>query len=105
VFFYLRKICFIKYAGNISKIITKPSKKQSPANNNCVTAINNATQYATLTIKNWAIEAIIKFLHSINPFVVTQTFLAITLSFQYGSAFAQVCAASRDLKSMVRYGE
>jgi len=104
-FFYLKSVCLITKIGKAIKINAKPSKKQSPTNNNCITAIDNATPYATLTIKNRAIKAIIGFLHSINPFVVTVTFFAITLSRQYGSESAQVRAASLVLNNMVRYGE
>lgn len=53
--------------GKAIKINAKPSKKQSTANNNCITAIDNATPYATLTIKNRAIETII-FFHPSYPF-------------------------------------
>ena len=53
--------------GKAIKIKANPSKKQSTTNNNCITAIDNATPYATLTIKNRAIEAII-FFHPFYPF-------------------------------------
>lgn len=66
-FFYLKSVCLITKIGKAIKIKAKPSKKQSPTNNNCITAIDNATPYATLTIKNRAIKAII-FFHPFYPF-------------------------------------
>ena len=65
-FFYLKSVCLITKIGKAIKINAKPSKKQSPTNNNCITAIDNATPYATLTIKNRAIKAII-FFHPFHP--------------------------------------
>jgi hypothetical protein len=103
-FFYLKSVCLITKIGKAIKIKAKPSKKQSPTNNNCITAIDNATPYATLTIKNRAIKAIIGFLHSINPFVVTLTRSAITLPSQYGSPRTQSSAAFLERNNIVRYG-
>jgi hypothetical protein len=109
VFFYLSNVYFIKNTGNITKIITKPSKKQNTKSNDCITAIENAIPNCSAAIKDWAIDPILVFLlkvnHSINPFVVTVTFSTSTLSRQYGSACAQSKAALRLLKSMVRNGE
>jgi hypothetical protein len=68
VFFYLNNICLIANKGKAIKIKANPSKKQSPKNNNCITAIDNAMPYAMLAIKNWAIETII-FFHPCDPFL------------------------------------